>query len=236
VNYQPDWSPDGRRIAFTRAVGGGIEVWVMNADGGDQRPVTSGAVDQDPVWSPDGSRIAFARGNEIYVVAARGGAPRNLTRHSSADSEPCWSPDGSLIGFTSDRGGSPDIWTMRADGTGARRLTEAPATDTHCEWQRLPPRRPGDARPGTGALRLRVRPRRARSGRRTTFRLTVTRAGDGAPVRRARIGFAGRTARTNPRGRARIRVVLRAPGRRIARASFPGSSRARFAVRVARPR
>ncbi len=55
----PDWSPDGRRIAFveqTHPVGG--DIWVMNADGGDPHPITSGADKLGAAWSPDGSAIA----------------------------------------------------------------------------------------------------------------------------------------------------------------------------------
>lgn len=60
----PAWSPDGRRLAFSRAEEGPAQVWLLPADGGEpvqltqlaQLPLGAGA----PVWSPDGQRIAFA--------------------------------------------------------------------------------------------------------------------------------------------------------------------------------
>src|SRR5205823_3715330 len=62
LDYTPSWSPDGRRIAFTRVRErkGEFEydVWTMKADGTGQRLLTRDA--QYPSWSPDGSRIAVA--------------------------------------------------------------------------------------------------------------------------------------------------------------------------------
>lgn len=85
-------------------------------------------------------------------------------------------------------------------------------------------------------LRLSVRPRRTRVGRRTAFRFTVrvTRGGRTRRVARARIQFAGRRARTNRRGRARIIVRFRAPGRRRARATKRGFRAGSATVRVGR--
>jgi len=47
---------------------------------------------------------------------------------------PAWSPDGRRIAFTSTRDGDPEIYVMRADGTGARRLTTTPGRDAHPSW------------------------------------------------------------------------------------------------------
>ena len=51
------------------------------------------------------------------------------------DIEPAWSPDGRLIAFSSTRAGSEDIWVMRADGTGLRRLTRDSYDDGAPDWQ-----------------------------------------------------------------------------------------------------
>jgi hypothetical protein len=56
----PDWSPDGRRIAFGSQRQGSFDVWVMDADGGGQRRLTRGVDQESPVaWLPDG-RIVFS--------------------------------------------------------------------------------------------------------------------------------------------------------------------------------
>ena len=92
---------------------------------------------EDPAQSPDGMWIAFASGRdgnrEIYVMAADGSAPRNLTRHEDRDSKPAWSPDGQRIAFVSNRPGeaeqglllTSDIFVMNADGSGVEQLTSS---------------------------------------------------------------------------------------------------------------
>lgn len=95
-----DWSPDGRRIAFSAtavpdlAYGHTSDVYLLTlgaAEGGDQVTplVTTPGADGNPVWSPDGTQVAFssamgevrnfARNNRIAVVPAAGGTPRSLT-------------------------------------------------------------------------------------------------------------------------------------------------------------
>lgn len=59
-DYDPSWSPDGRRIVFTSTRDGNREIYSVNADGTDLRNLTNHSdSDYDPSWSPDGRRIAF---------------------------------------------------------------------------------------------------------------------------------------------------------------------------------
>jgi TolB protein len=71
----PEWSPRGRRIAYTRVAGGHESIWVMRADGGNQHRVTAGAA---PAWSPNGRWIAFERSNRLYVMRTDGRAIRRI--------------------------------------------------------------------------------------------------------------------------------------------------------------
>jgi len=101
-DHSPVWSSDGKRIAFVSDRDGDWEIYVMNADGTDQRRLTrSPGTDRAPAWSPDGSRIAFEsdRGGDfdIYVIGSDGADERLLVDRSGNDLEPRWSPDGDRI-------------------------------------------------------------------------------------------------------------------------------------------
>jgi len=61
----PRWSPDGRTIAFVRAVDGSPQIWTIDVQGGELKKITSLAAGADgPVWSPDGKWIAFT--SDVY--------------------------------------------------------------------------------------------------------------------------------------------------------------------------
>lgn len=100
-DYAPDWSPDGRQIAFASNRDGNREVYVMNADGTNLINLTKHpASDGGPDWSPDGQQIVFVSGrdkrndndknSEIYVMNADGAHPINLTKHPAIDGQPAW--------------------------------------------------------------------------------------------------------------------------------------------------
>src|SRR2546422_10466650 len=84
-DYQPDWSPDGRLVVFTRYAHDAIELQLLDLAAKSVQPVTAnGAVNVEPRWSPDGTRIAFAssaynRRWHIFTVAMAGGTPAEGT-------------------------------------------------------------------------------------------------------------------------------------------------------------
>lgn len=98
-DLSPMYSPDGRRIAFESNRDGNTEIYVMNADGSNQRNVSNfpGAADHGPVWSPDGRQIMFysnRAGNwDIFVMSSDGQNVINLTNTPDVDEqEPFWRP------------------------------------------------------------------------------------------------------------------------------------------------
>ena len=158
-DYAPSWSPDGKRIAFVSDRDGHVnirdwptsEIYVMDADGGNQRRLTDNpARDYAPSWSPDGKRIAFSsdRDNdrnhniEIYVMDADGSNQHRLTNNLTEDEYPSWSPDGQRIAFSARREGhvenkfgiTYEIYVMDADGANEQRLTENRNNDWSPAW------------------------------------------------------------------------------------------------------
>lgn len=140
-DYDPAWSPDGSKIAFTswRDMIYGIDV--VNADGSGRIRLTDGqAYHGQPTWSPDGSKIAFASGgyqsNNIYVMNADGSGPRQITRDVFSAEHPTWSPDGSKIAFISFRNKEDDtrLYVVDADGSSRPRVVISPGSSYAPSW------------------------------------------------------------------------------------------------------
>lgn len=141
--YQPVWSPDGRRIAFARSLGdpqlSHPVIFTMAPDGTEVRQISSadGGSDFWPSWSPDGTQVVFAairRENwGIWVVDADGSNENQIFGGVGTGyvNNPVWSPDGSLIAFV----GNPSIddyspedalYVMRPNGTDVTPIADAP--------------------------------------------------------------------------------------------------------------
>lgn len=136
--YGVAWSPDGSQIAFGSKLNGDMQIYTMNADGTDQRPLPTPAAGMAPSWSPDGKQIVFAserNGNaDIFVMDANGGNQRALVTEDSWDYLPFWSPDGTQIAFTSTRDGNRAIYLIPAGGGDPTRLSDQSMNADLATW------------------------------------------------------------------------------------------------------
>ena len=122
----PQFSPDGRRIAFQSARGGANDIWVAQADGTDFVQITRDLGVEAPTWSPDGKWIAFSGGKQeshVWIVESGGGPSRQLTQGHGEPKVPSWSRDGKQIYFTSNRSKRAEIWRMPSEGGAAEQIT-----------------------------------------------------------------------------------------------------------------
>lgn len=134
--FQPDWSPDGKFIAFYSRSKRGI--WIVPAFGGVARQATT--FGSRPKWSPDGTLIAFQTDgltdfgpgafgamppSTLWLVPTGGGAPKQITRPGQpvgGHGIHAWFPDGKRLVFIAHDFGRATLWTMTIDGEAPHRL------------------------------------------------------------------------------------------------------------------
>ena len=124
----PNWSPDGRQLAYVSFESRKPVVYVHNVATGQRRLLANfRGSNSAPTWAPDGRTLAVTLsrdgGSQLYTISASGGEPHRLTQSSAIDTEPVYSPDGRNIYFVSDRGGAPQIYRMSASGGNPERVT-----------------------------------------------------------------------------------------------------------------
>ncbi len=125
--FNPSWSPDGRQIVYSSddfsgpdSRSGYSQLLIVDVATGNQRHLN---VDDgvQPHWSPGGHRIAYwglvgASGQrDIWTVSPEGDDPIRVTEDAHTDWNPIWPPDGRYLYYSSDRGGSMNIWRVRID-------------------------------------------------------------------------------------------------------------------------
>jgi Tol biopolymer transport system component len=136
LSIEPRWSVNNSIVFMSLMNGPTYDVYTMNVDGSGLRRLTNGANNGDPNWSPDGTTIIFGSdregGNRLNIFAMRsdGSQVRQLTNfavpYEAGDTH--FSSDGAHITFEVDIDGKKqsdpnvpaDVWTMRADGSGAK--------------------------------------------------------------------------------------------------------------------
>ena len=143
---QPAWSPDGSKIAFVTTQKGPVQIWVMDADGGNQviYSRSGGAINTHPVWSKDGELILFNQvepgGGPPYIVAVSyNDGEYNEYRYQLGPwpvKEAQYSPDGLWLVFESwPEGSNHNIYVMSASGAGRTQLTDWQRFDFDPVWR-----------------------------------------------------------------------------------------------------
>jgi Tol biopolymer transport system component len=115
IDTEPDWSPDGKTIAYRRVDG----IWLLELETMEKQFLTEGML---PDWSPDGKKIAYVKNDDIHVIDIESKQITRLTDWRSCYS-PSWSPDGMKIAFDAITKSptvpvdSAGIWIMNSNGS-----------------------------------------------------------------------------------------------------------------------
>ena len=151
--FRPQWLPDGDllytadgKIKRRPAAGGAARVIEFSADvsftrlafapkrhafdAGGPQPVRG---IMHPALSPDATQIAFAALGDIWTMPI-GATARRVTSDAALDTDPAWSPDGRLLAYSSDRGGSMNIWIHDVQHGVERQLTHLASAATMPAW------------------------------------------------------------------------------------------------------
>jgi Tol biopolymer transport system component/DNA-binding winged helix-turn-helix (wHTH) protein len=128
--HTPDFSPDGKRLAFASTRSGSEEIWIADADGSHPRQMTAmkGPQCSNPRWSPDGKTILFSSRREgsqdLYLLSPDTAGVQRITDDPGEEFEARWSRDGRTIYFGSRRSGQDQVWRMGAGGGPAVQITQ----------------------------------------------------------------------------------------------------------------
>jgi serine/threonine protein kinase/Tol biopolymer transport system component len=123
--HHPSWSPDAKWVAYSTARAGdfpsahpgGAELWIVNVESGEKRRISSADALQ-PAWSPDNKWVAYwgvdpgTSHRDLWTVSPEGGTPTRVTNDAANDGSPAWSADGRRLYFSSDRGGTLNLWRI----------------------------------------------------------------------------------------------------------------------------
>lgn len=96
ASYQsnPDWSPDGRLVAYQARIGGRFQVKTIAVRDRTTRVLTSEGQNEDPSWAPDGRHLVFVStrsgARQLWVLDVESGRMRQLTR-TAGGKAPSWS-------------------------------------------------------------------------------------------------------------------------------------------------
>jgi len=112
----PQFSPNGKKLAYMSDRNGTMEIWIANRDGSNPFQLTAVGAAGTPRWSPDSQSVAFdvqsRDGEKIVTMNLHGGGPQVLAEGVV----PSWSRDGKWVYFAQSRGEGWQVWKIPSSG------------------------------------------------------------------------------------------------------------------------
>ena len=130
------------KIVFTSFKDFTNQIYIMNADGTNQTPLTDKSLGQNysPSWSPDGSKIAFiserkSENGHIFIMNSDGSNQKKISKSISWEYSPSWSPDGTKIAFISTQADKyKSLNIMDIDGSNILKISNNLSNDSSPSW------------------------------------------------------------------------------------------------------
>jgi Tol biopolymer transport system component len=143
MSHNPIWSPDGKHLAYRSWLGGGMTMWMMNADrSGTAVRLNPKGTRQNPVsFSPDGKFLAFDQkdaqtDDDAWILPLSGGEARAISHSKFGEGSAKFSPDGRWIAYSSTESGRPEIYVQPFPNLGPKiQISNAGGTDP--VWRRM---------------------------------------------------------------------------------------------------
>jgi hypothetical protein len=135
-DLQGDYSAAGQ-VVFKRYAGdeGDGPLMLLDASGGEPRPLSAGSFEDPGRFSPDGSSVLTSTGGRIVIMDLDGKVVQTIADPDAYLFGPVWSPDGTRIAFSRTTGGFiADIFISLPDGTDRQQVTRTPANEINVDW------------------------------------------------------------------------------------------------------
>jgi uncharacterized protein YraI len=147
IGVRPAWQPgSGQFVLFDGCSPNGGNcgsLFTVSAFNGDPNNPTLVAAGIEGAWSPNGSEVAYeaqdANGHRnIFIANATGSNLRQITKDTGNDGLPTWSANGQWLFYRTDQNGTSwAIYAIRVDGTGARKIVDAPVNADQWIYEKL---------------------------------------------------------------------------------------------------
>ncbi|MDH7512649.1 MAG: Tol-Pal system beta propeller repeat protein TolB [Clostridiales bacterium] len=139
TNFSPDFSPDGKKLAFCSTMDGNSEIYVCSADGKNIKRLTyNDAIDTAPSWSPTSRELAFVSDRsgspQVYIMDAEGSNVRRVSFGGTYHDSPAWSPTGDRIVYVSRVENIFDLYVLNLRTNQIIKLTESNARNESPSW------------------------------------------------------------------------------------------------------